>query len=461
MGEFGLKNGLIPIARESAQSQAGSLTPMSGGHGFGTDSLPLAVGAVAICVVMVAAFASSEASILAANKLRIQQLAEKGDKRAQAFCDLRENEDKMFATILAVENMFIIFGSSFGVSSAENILGPNHSLWLGFATIGTLALIPFLLEFVIVLFGEITPKTYAARHATRMALLVSRPLHAVINLLYPIIKYAFVIPSRILIVLLDRIFGSKESSPSITEEELRMIIDRSSQEGVLDSEERDLIHNVFEFGDTVASEVMTTRTRIVAFEVETTVWDALPKMIEEGYSQYPVYGENIDDIRGMIYLKDLFKAQVNGQYREGDTLEKYLRPTVFVPETKNVVQLLEMMQKNRTRAIIVADEFGGTEGLVTLDDLVMEIVGDFDDDQVPVEDFIQPLGNHVFQVQGATPLHEVNEILDIELPEGQYQTIAGFVLAQLGHIPDAGASLNYQGLEISVTHVMGPKILCL
>jgi CBS domain containing-hemolysin-like protein len=434
---------------------------MSGGHGLGTDSLPLAMGAVGFCVVMVAAFASSEASILAANKIRIQQLAEKGDKRAKAFCELRENEDKMFATILAVENMFIIFGSSFGVSSAENILGPNAIIPLGFATIGALALVPFLLEFVIVLFGEITPKTYAARHATRMALLVSRPLNLIVNLLYPLIKYTFVIPSRLLIRGLDRIFGSKEYSPSITEEELRMIIDRSSQEGVLDSEERDLIHNVFEFGDTVASEVMTNRTRIVAFEGESKVWDALPKMIEEGYSQYPVYGDSIDDIRGMIYLKDLFRAQVNGQYREGDTLEKYMRPTVFVPETKNVVQLLEMMQKNRTRAIIVADEFGGTEGLVTLDDLVTEIVGEFDDDQVPVEDFIQPLGNDSFQIQGATPLSEVNETLDLDLPEGQYQTIAGFVLAQLGHIPDQGASVKYQEIEIEVTQVMGPKILCL
>lgn len=119
---------------------------MSGGHGLGTDSLPLAMGAVGFCVVMVAAFASSEASILAANKIRIQQLAEKGDKRAKAFCELRENEDKMFATILAVENMFIIFGSSFGVSSAENILGPNAVIPLGVATIGALALVPFLLE---------------------------------------------------------------------------------------------------------------------------------------------------------------------------------------------------------------------------------------------------------------------------------------------------------------------------
>lgn len=434
---------------------------MAGSYGFGTDNLPLALGVVTFCVVMVGAFASSEAAILAANKLRIQQLAEKGDRRAQAFLELRENEDKMFATILAVENMFIIFASSFGVASAENILGSQHAIWVGLTTIGTLALIPFLLEFIIVLFGEITPKTYAARHATRMALLVSLPLHLIVNWLYPIIKYAFVIPSRLLIQGLDHIFGSKESIPSITEEELRMIIDRSSQEGVIDSEERDLIHNVFEFSDTVASEVMTPRTQIVAFEMDTKVWDALPRMIEEGYSQYPVYGENIDDIRGMIYLKDLFKAQVNGQYQEDDTLEKYLRPTVFVPENKNVVQLLEMMQKHRTRAIIVADEFGGTEGLVTLDDLVMEIVGDFDDDQIAVEDFIQILADGHYQIQGATPLYEVNETLNLNLPEGQYQTIAGFVLAQLGHIPEAGARIVYKNTEIEVKQVIGPKILSL
>lgn len=431
---------------------------MSGGHGFGTDSLALAIGVVSLCVVMVGAFASSEASILAANRLRIQQLADRGDRRAKAFCELRNNEDKMFATILAVENMFIIFGSSFGVSSAENILGPHHSIWLGFTTIGTLALIPFLLEFVIVLFGEITPKTYAARHATRMALLVSRPLNAVVKFLFPVIRFAFVIPSRLLIRLLDRIFGSRENAPSITEEELRMIIDRSSAEGVLDTDERDLLHNVFEFGDTVVSEIMTSRTNILGFECVTTLGEALPEMLGSGYSRFPVYGESMDDIRGIVHLKELFNVYYHrGETAGQETLEQFVRPTLFVPEDKQVTHLLEMMQTHQIRTVIVADEFGGTEGLVTLKDLFHEVFGDTDSQAV--EQFVQAREEGIYQVQGQTSIYDLGEELGLEFPEGKYQTIAGFVLDQLGHIPQAGESFSYSGWDIIVTQVIGPKIL--
>lgn len=430
---------------------------MSAGHGFGTASLPLAVGVVSFCVVMVAAFASSEASILAANRLRIQQLAQRGDKRAQAFCHLRDNEDKMFATILAVENMFIIFGSSFGVSSAENILGPGHSLWLGFATIGTLALIPFLLEFVIVLFGEITPKTYAARHSTRMALLVARPLNVIVNLLYPVIRFLFVIPSRLLIKGLDRLFGSKETLPSITQEELRMMIDRSSAEGVLDNDERDLLHNVFEFGDTVVSEVMTIRTQIEAYEVTSPVHEVLPTMLESGHSRFPVYDESIDDIQGMVHVKELFRTHYQQGIQPHVTLERFVRPTLFVPEDKPINALLAMMQQQRIRTVIVADEHGGTEGLVTLNDLMREVFGDVEKPENQ-EQLIRQLEPGRYRLQAQTPVYELEEALKLELPEGKYQTVAGFVLDQLGHIPEVGEMVSFEGWTLRVTQVKGPKI---
>ncbi|PKL79377.1 MAG: hypothetical protein CVV27_01975 [Candidatus Melainabacteria bacterium HGW-Melainabacteria-1] len=431
---------------------------MSGGHGFGTDNLPLAIGVVSICIVMVGAFASSEASILAANRLRIQQLANRGDKRAMAFCELREHEDKMFATILAVENMFIIFAASFGVSSAENILGSDHRLWLGFASIATLVLIPFLLEFLIVLFGEITPKTYAARHATRVALLVSRPLNWTVKFLYPLIRFTFVIPSRLLIRGLDRIFGSKENLPSITEEELKMIIDRSSLEGVLDVEERDLLHNVFEFGDTLVTEVMTSRTKIVAYEAEMLVAEALPLMLESGFSRFPVYAESIDEIRGIVEIKELFMAHYRAQLEPDTTLEDFARPTLFVPENKHVIDLLELMQDNQIHTVIVADEYGGTEGLVTLRDLMHEIFGELEKVHPDAEP-IQQSQPGLYRVEGQTSVYDLETSLGLELPDGKYQTIAGFVLDQLGHIPAAGEGFSYSNWDFTVTEALGPKIV--
>lgn len=431
---------------------------MSEAHGFGTDNLLLAAGMVSVCIVMVGAFASSEASILAANRLRIQQLAERGDKRAQAFCELRDNEDKMFATILAVENMFIIFAASFGVSSAENILGPDHHLWLGVASIATLSLIPFLLEFLIVLFGEITPKTYAARHATRMALLVSRPLNWIVKALYPLIRIAFVSPSRLLIRGLDRLFGARDDQPSITEEELRMIIDRSSEEGILDVEERDLLHNVFDFGDTLVSEVMTSRTQMVAFDVASPVNEAFEQMLESSHSRFPVYEESIDEIKGIVHLKDLFKAHYTGQLTPEQTLADFIRPTLFVPENKHVIDLLELMQTHQVRTVIVADEFGGTEGMVSYRDLMKEIFGEIEQGH-PDTRPIQSTQPGIYQVQGQTSIYDLEEELGLEFPEGKYQTIAGFVLDQLGHIPAMGESCAYAGWDLTVTSVMGPKIL--
>ena len=430
---------------------------MSGGGGLGTDNLLLATGVVSTCIFMVAAFASSEASILAANRLRLQQLADRGDKQAKAFCELRDNEDKMFATILVVENMFIIFAASFGVSSAERILGKDHHIMLGSLTLVTLTLIPLLLEFLIVLFGEITPKTYAARHATRMALLISRPLNIIVKILYPLIRFAFVIPSRLLIRLLDRIFGNKEHSPSITEEELLLIIDRSSQEGVLDDDERNLLRSVFEFGDTRVSEVMTSRTHIEAFEINDTVQEALPLMMQSGHSRFPIYEESIDEVRGLVHLKELIRLHYNGKIQPDMRLKQFVRPTLFIPEDKRIIQLLEMMQKHKLRTVIVADEYGGTEGLITFNDLMREV---FDDvkavNQADAE--IQKTGPDSFKIQAQTSIYDIEEELNFVFPEGKYQTLAGFVLEQLGHIPQAGEGFNYGNWRLTVIAVSGPKI---
>lgn len=430
---------------------------MSSGGGLGTDNLLLASAVVTGCIFMVAAFASSEASILAANRLRIQQLAERGSKPAKAFCELRDNEDKMFATILAVENMFIIFAASFGVSSAERILGKDHHIILGGVTLLTLTLIPFLLEFLIVLFGEITPKTYAARHATRVALLISRPLNVVVRLLYPLIRFAFVVPSRLLIRLLDRIFGHKENSPSITEEELLLIIDRSSQEGILDDDERNLLRNVFEFGNTRVSEVMTSRTHIEAFSMDDTVSEALPQMMESGHSRFPIYGESIDDIQGLVHLKELIRLNYHGSIKSDMCLKQFVRPTLFIPENKRIIQLLQMMQSHRLRTVIVADEYGGTEGLITFNDLMREVFDDVKATRKENTD-IQKTGPDSYLIQAQTSIYALEEELNLVVPEGKYQTLAGFVLEQLGHIPQAGENFIYKSWRLTVKRVTGPKI---
>lgn len=409
---------------------------------------------VIFSIIMVAFFASSEAAILSVNPIRVQKLAENGDRRAITLLKLRGDHDKLFATILAVENMFIIFGSGIGHASLERSFHDIHI---------PLLLIPLLatcvLEFFIVLFGEITPKTFAAQHSLRFALMMSRPINIVMIVVYPIIKFVFVVPSKGLIYLLEKIMGQGEHMPSITEEELRMMIDKSSKEGVLEQDERELLQNVFEFGDTVVSEIMTIRANVLAFQIDTSINEALPEMLESGYSQYPIYGDSIDDIRGIVFIKDIFKYRINETPNDTDTLEKLCRATIFVPENKKIDSLLEMMQKHKTKAAIVADEYGGTEGLVTITDILSEIVGDMEDEYSPIETFIFQIAQDKYLIQGVTSIYDVNQKIGIELPEGNYQTIAGFILEQLGQIPNAGELVQFNGLELKVTQMMGPKIL--
>jgi len=421
--------------------------------GLSPDSLWLTGLLIASCILVVAAFASSEAAILAANPLRMEYLAAAGDKRAQAFCELRAQESKMLATILAVENLLIILTVVSVILLAENLLETS----LPHVSLLSLVFVPFGLQWVLVLFGQITPKTYATRHATRMALLVARPLNALVKALYPLLHIVFVWPSNQLISGLDHLFGSREEQPSVTEAELHLLLERSSQEGVLVQEERNLIQNVFEFGNTVVAEVMTSRTHMVAFEQHRPIAEVVAEMLDSGFSRFPIYSESIDEIQGLVHIKELCKAHYT-RPEEQLTLADLCRPTLFVPKDKPVLPLLELMQKDAIRLVIVADPYGGTEGLLTLKDLMREVLGD-PDSAASLEQAVKQVAPGLYRVQGQTSIYDLSAKLGLSFPEGKYQTLAGFALDQLGHIPQSGESFRYSHWELTVTQVSGPKII--
>lgn len=397
--------------------------------------------------MMVALLASSEAGILSANKIKIKNLENNGDKRAKAVSDLMKSHEKLFATILTVENAFIIFASSISATIAS-----------GFSEFGTV-ISSFVMTILIVIFGEITPKTFAARNSELVALTMAIPIRFLVKVLsYPI--FLLTLSTKGLLILLNKFgIGSKTSSHDdpITEGEIRMMID----EGHLHQDEKELLQNVFDFGDEVVQQAMTPRTMIKAVPRNYTVKEALMEMLTYGYSKVPVYDESIDDIVGIIYLKELVSILLENNTIETETIEKYFKTPVFIPENKKIRDILSMMQKKNTQIFIVTDEYGGTEGLITTHDLMERIVGDIGEDGVNSQNQIdfETVDEKTFVLNGTTSIEDIRDEIGIDLPEGNYQTIAGFILQKLGKIPSSGEKFLHDNLEITISEVVGPKIL--
>jgi CBS domain containing-hemolysin-like protein len=412
---------------------------------IGSDNLPVTIATMVLCVILVALLAGSEAALLSVSKIRIRNLAEQGVKSALAVAKLVEKHDKLFATILTTENFFIIIASSLGTATALKMFGPEMLIWAS-----------LVLTILVVIFGEITPKTFAAQNAEKVSLLVARPMLWLVTITSPFISILSAITAMLL-----RLTGQhgRVHSPFVTEEELRMMIDVSSTEGVLQHEERELLQNVFEFGDTVASEVMISRTRVIALEDDTTLRDLLHTAAETGHSRYPIYHESIDTVVGIIHLKDALVTLAGDPAAMDQPILALMKPPVFIPENKKIAELLPLMQKRRLQMVVVADEFGGTEGIVTIENLLEEIVGDIDDEHhVDDEAEVQTVDEKTAVVDGTVTIDDVNDQVQINLPYGPYQTLAGFIMTQLGHIPHAGEKLIYDSIEFTITEVHGPRV---
>lgn len=404
---------------------------------------------IAFCILMVALLASSEAAILAINKIRVKHLAKQGNKNALAIMELIKKPEQLFATILATENMFIIVGSSVGTASAISYFGPQSTI-----------LVSLILTILIVIFGEITPKTYAANNADVYALIVAKPLLFLVNALRPVILF-FTYSTKSILHLLQKIGISskhKQKHFHLTEEEIRMMIN----EGTFSHEEKKLLENIFEFSDTVVGEIMIPRTRIKALHINTSIKSALARIAEIGYSRFPVYEQSLDDIEGILYIKDIINALALKTGTEEDLIKFFIRPTIFIPENKKISELLRLMQKKHTYMAIIADEYGGTEGLITAEDILEEIVGEIEDETSPIKRrtdvLITVSDKSTIIVKGDTTIFDVNNQIKRPLPYGDYQTIAGFILYYLKGIPHQGQKIIFDNMEIIVTKIISPKI---
>ena len=397
-------------------------------------------------LLVVAFFSSSEASLISVNKIRMQHLVEQGNQAAKAVLQVVEKHEKFFATILLTENAFIILASSVGTAFAISLLGGGASSVL----VATVAM-----TLLVVIFGEITPKSLAARASERWSLLVARPIGAIMAIETPVI-FIFTLLPRLILKLLG---GSGWLvTPLVTEGELRMLIDIARDEGTVEQEEAQMLESVFRFGDRQVKEMMTPRTEVVFVERGVTLKQFLDIYALTPHTRFPVYKEDPDNVVGILSGKDVLKAISSKAISEDAPLTDLTRDAYFIPETKRVAELFDELRQSGNQMAVSIDEYGGIAGLVTLKSLLEEVVGRVGEEGESPEEEYQAIGKNTFQVDGGMDIDQVKEELKIDVPEGDFDTMAGFVLDVLGHIPDEGEQLEYGDLKIEVTEMRDLKI---
>lgn len=374
---------------------------------------------IAVLVFFSAFFSSSETALVTVNKIRMKNLAENGDKRAAKVLKVTSDSGKMLSAILIGNNIVNIGASSLATILATDLLG---SVGAGVST-GVLTLI-------ILIFGEVSPKTMATIKADSFALHIAGIIEALMFILTPVI---FVINKMASFVLFLFHINPSDMDNVMTEDEIRSIVDESQESGVIEDEEREMIHNVFDFGDSLAKEVMVPRIDMSFVQVDCSYEDLIDLFRADKFTRLPVYDESPDNVIGIINMKDLLLVED----RESFSVRDIIREPYFTYEHKNTSDLFIEMRKSSISLAIVLDEYGATAGLVTLEDLLEEIVGEirdeYDTDEV---DAIVQLSEREFMVQGATNLDDVSDELGVEFTSDDYDTIGGYCLELLDHLPE-------------------------
>lgn len=395
--------------------------------------------AVAVLVVFGSVLAVAEASVSRMNRVRAIALREEGRRNA-AILERIEGDPARHLNSIYLAVMFAQNGSAILVA----ILAERYFGSLGI----TLLSVAFTLAYFVVV--EAMSKTFGILHSDRAALALA-----------PVVWFlgrVLAAPTRVLIGLANVLLPGRglKQGPFVSEEEIRSMAEVGHEEGVIEEEEKDLIHSIFEFSETIAREVMVPRPDIVAVEEDRSLRDVQDLVLQHGFSRIPVFRENLDEIVGIVYAKDVLKALHQG--RQDTRLTELARPAHFVPESKKVAELLREMQRQKFHIALVTDEYGSVSGLVTLEDLLEELVGEIADEYDRDEPRLEPVGAGCYRVNGRLPIHELNELLDVELPNEEWDTVGGLMLGLLGAIPAEGQEVRYDDLTFKAEKVQGRRI---
>ncbi len=387
---------------------------------------------LAILIFVNSFFAATEIAFISINDAKIEKQAKEGNKKAKQIKKMLKEPSKFLATIQIGITLAGFLSSAFAADAFADDLAPalQNLIPLGLSAWKSISIviITMILSYFSLVFGELVPKRLAMKNSEKIAFATVRIVRAISIITAPFVKLLTASTNGI-----SKIFGISETDEeTVTEEEIRMLIDVGEEKGSIEEEERELINNVFEFNDKLVSEVMIHRKDIYAIDINSDISDILKDLDEYKYSRIPVYEDNIDNIVGLLFIKDLI-ANVNK--KEKVKISNLLREAYFVSENKQINELFRDLQRNKHQIAIVLDEYGGTAGLVTMEDIIEELVGNIFDEYDDEETDYEKIDDNTYMISGSVSIHDLRKILNVDIPEGEYDTLSGYLIEELGRIP--------------------------
>lgn len=393
------------------------------------------IGQLAVLVVLIginAFFAATEIAFISINDAKISKQANEGDKKAKQIKKMLQDPSRFLATIQIGITLAGFLSSAFASDAFASKLAPVldklFPLGIAFWNPVSIIIVTLILSYFSLVFGELVPKRLAMKYSSKVAGAAVGFIRVLAVIASPFVKFLTFSTNTI-----SKLFGVSENEEEIvTEEDIRDMVDAGEEDGTIEEQEKEMINNVFEFNDKVASEVMKHRTEVFGMEINSDIGEMLDKLDEYKYSRVPIYEDTIDNIKGVLYVKDLFKyIRSNKKIKVKDMLRK----AYFVSENKPINQVFKELQVNKVQLAIVVDEYGGTAGIITMEDIIEELVGnildEYDDDEIEYE----ILDDNTFRINGNMSIHDFEKIVKITIPEGDYDTISGYLIDQLGRIP--------------------------
>ena len=388
---------------------------------------------LAILILLNAYFAATEIAFISLNDAKIEKQAKEGNKKAKQIQKMLKNPSQFLATIQIGITLAGFLSSAFASDTFADMLAPTLNQWMPFFSISiwrtiSIILITLILSFFTLVFGELVPKRLAMKYYEKISYATVGVIRGISIFTAPFVKLLTWSTN-----IVSKIFGVGEQEEEIvTEEEIKMLVDQGEENGSIEETEKELINNVFALNDITASEIMTHRTEMYAIEINQNLYEILDEIDNYKYSRIPIYEETIDNIKGILFLKDILKLVT---LKQEIKIKNIIREAYFVPETKPIDEIFKELQNNKKQMAIVVDEYGGTAGVLTMEDILEELVGNIFDEYDDIEIEYKKIDNNTYLVEGSVSLYELKRILNIELPEGDYETLSGYLLDKLGRLP--------------------------
>lgn len=409
---------------------------------------------IIILILLNAFFAAAEIAFISLNDAKIDLQAKDGNKKAKKIKEMLVNPSKFLATIQIGITLAGFLSSAFASETFASELAPILNKWIPQISLSAwnniaIIVITIILSYFTLIFGELVPKRLAMKNSEKIAFASIGIIKTISVITSPFVKFLTLSTN-----IVSKLFGVSESEEeTVTEEEIRMMIDVGKEKGTIDEEEKNMLNNVFEFNDKVVSEIMIPRTEIFALDMNMSISEVIEELSEDlRYSRVPVYDEKIDKIKGIVYIKDILLSTKN----KNTKIKNLMKEVFFVSETKPVNELFEELRKNRKQIAIVIDEYGGTSGIVTMEDILEEIVGDIYDEYDKVEKLVDQLDENTFVLNGKLAIYEVEDILGLDIEEGDYDTLSGYLVEELGRIPtekDKGVVIETEKVAYKIENV--------